>query len=446
MFDRNILLELEKWKINPNRKPLILRGARQVGKTTVIKSFSEKFDQFIYLNLDLDEDIALFEDKKPFEELLDGIFFLKGKKKDLGKTLLFIDEIQSSPSAVEKIRYFYEKAPDLYVIAAGSLLETLIDLHISFPVGRCEYMVLKPMSFIEFLKALGEDVSAEMIQNVEIPDYAHSKILELFRKYTYLGGMPEAISVYAESNDYVQVNKVFESLLVSYMDDVEKYSSSKAMENVIRHCISSSFELAGSRIKFEGFGSGRYKSREIGEAMRTLGKAMLLYLIYPATNLEIPITTNKRMSPRLQVLDTGLINYFAGVQSDFFKQDNIMDIYKGKIIEHIIGQEFLASSFSPLHSIKFWVRDKKQSSAEVDFIINYNGKIIPVEVKSGSTGKMKSLHYFMDQSESEVAVRIYSEKLSIDILTTQKGKKFKLINMPYYLASNIQETIRKYSE
>ncbi|NOR45306.1 MAG: DUF4143 domain-containing protein, partial [Candidatus Delongbacteria bacterium] len=112
----------------------------------------------------------------------------------------------------------------------------------------------------------------------------------------------------------------------------------------------------------------------------------------------------------------------------------------------IIGQEFLASSFSPLHSIKFWVRDKKQSSAEVDFIINYNGKIIPVEVKSGSTGKMKSLHYFMDQSESKIAVRIYSEKLSIDMLTTQKGKKFKLINMPYYLAGNIQEVIRKHSE
>ena len=443
-IQREQFQEIYSWM--GKKKILILRGPRQVGKTTVIKSFSEKFDQFIYLNLDIDEDIALFEDKKPFEELLDGIFFLKGKKKDLGKTLLFIDEIQNSPSAVEKIRYFYEKAPDLYVIAAGSLLETLIDIHISFPVGRCEYMVLKPMSFIEFLKALGEDVSAEMIQNVEIPDYAHSKILELFRKYTYLGGMPEAISVYVESDDYVQVNKVFESLLVSYMDDVEKYSSSKAMENVIRHCISSSFEFAGSRIKFEGFGGGRYKSREIGEATRTLEKAMLLYLIYPATNLEIPITTNKRMSPRLQTLDTGLINYFTGVQSDFFKQDNIMDIYKGKIIEHIIGQEFLASSFSPLHSIKFWVRDKKQSSAEVDFIINYNGKIVPVEVKSGSSGKMKSLHYFMDNSESKIAVRIYSEKLNVDILTTQSGKKFKLINMPYYLAGNIHEIIRKYSE
>jgi len=444
MFERNILTELRKWKESKNRKPLILRGARQVGKTTVIKSFGNEFEQFIYLNLDLDEDASVFEDKLPFGELINRIFFISNKKKEYKKTLLFIDEIQNSPSAVGKLRYFYEETPDLFVIAAGSLLESLIDVHISFPVGRCEYMVLRPMNFTEYLKAVGEIQSAEMVENADVPDYAHPKLIDMFRKYTYIGGMPEAISVYIKDQDFLLVNKVFESLLVSYTDDVEKYSSGKAMESVIRHCIRSSFETAGSRIKFEGFGNGKYKSREIGEALRTLEKAMLLYLVYPATSLEMPVITNKRMSPRLHILDTGLINYFAGVQANFFRQENLMDLYKGKIIEHIVGQEFLSSDFSPLHSIKFWVREKKQSSAEIDYIIIREGKIIPVEVKSGSTGRMKSLHYFMENSEYDLAVRIYADKFRTEEITAISGKKFRLINLPLYLSGSIGKIIDKY--
>ena len=280
MFQRDILGKLSAWAQKSDRKPLVLRGARQVGKTTAVNLFSEKFDQYLYLNLEQKVERKIFEQDYPIAELIQALFFYKDQIKGNGKILIFIDEIQTCPSAVSYLRFFYESFPDLYIIAAGSLLETLIDTHISFPVGRVEYLVLKPLNFKEFLNALDEKNSLDMIQNkIPAPNFVHDKLLKLFHTYSIIGGMPEIIQQYSDQKDIISLNRVFDSLIVSYLDDVEKYARNNSMATVIRHAVSHSFYEAGNRIKFQGFGNSHYKSREMGEALKVLEKAMLIYLL-----------------------------------------------------------------------------------------------------------------------------------------------------------------------
>ena len=238
MIERQILTSLRQWRADKQRKPLILRGARQVGKTSVVELFGQEFDQFISLNLEITEERVLFERELPIDKLVQSIFFHKNCTRDNKKTLLFLDEIQHSPEAVAILRYFYEKVPDLYVIAAGSLLETLIDKQVSFPVGRVEYMYLFPLSFLEYLKAVGEVQAAEMLQVNEVPpNYAHEKLLGLFHQYTMIGGMPEVVAHYAEHQDLTALQKIYNSLLVGYQDDVEKYAESAAQARIMRHIV-----------------------------------------------------------------------------------------------------------------------------------------------------------------------------------------------------------------
>lgn len=440
MFKRDILKKLSAWAAKDDRKPLILRGARQVGKTTAVDLFSEQFDQYLYLNLEQVEDRNIFERDYPIEELVQTIFFYKDQVRRKGKTLIFIDEIQACPPAVTYLRFFYEFFPKLYVIAAGSLLETLINKHISFPVGRVEYLVMKPLSFKEFLTALDKESSLDIITNsIPVPDFAHSKLMKLFHTYSIIGGMPEIIQNYARHKDINALKEIFDSLIVSYLDDVEKYARNKSAANVIRHAVSSAFYEAGSRIKFQGFGNSNYKSREMGEALRVLEKAMLIYLLYPSSSVKPPLLPNMKKSPKLQVLDTGMLNYFGGYQKDLFGTSEIESVYKGNVAEHIIGQEFLACQTSPLYKLHFWRREKKQSGAEIDFLIQYENLIVPVEVKSGATGRLRSLHQFMDRSPHEYAVRIYSGQLEISRVNTLNGKGFTLLNLPFYLAGSITE-------
>ena len=440
MFKRDILKKLSVWAQKKDRKPLILRGARQVGKTTAIHLFSKLFDQYLYLNLELKDERNIFERDYPIEDLIQAIFFHKDQVKREGKILIFIDEIQSCPSAVSYLRFFYEAFPDLYIVAAGSLLETLIDTHISFPVGRVEYLVMKPLNFKEFLGALNQEASLDIINNkIPAPDFTHDKLMKLFHTYSIIGGMPEVIQKYAEQKDIIALNSVFDSLIVSYLDDVEKYARNYSMANVIRHAVSNAFYEAGNRIKFQGFGNSNYKSREMGEALKVLEKAMLIYLLYPSSSVKPPLQPNTKKSPRLQVLDTGMLNYFAGFQKDLFGTNDINSVYQGKIAEHIVGQELLAVETSPLFKLQFWNREKKQSNAEVDFLVQYENLIVPVEVKSAATGRLRSLHQFIDRAPHRYAVRIYSGKLEINEIKTLDGKKFVLLNLPFYLAGSIVE-------
>jgi len=442
MLYRSIIDELNRWAASRNRKPLILRGARQVGKTTAINQFSQNFDFYIYLNLELEEEADFFENKKTIHEIVKTLFFVKNITETSSKILIFIDEIQNSPRAVKMLRYFYESYPELYVIAAGSLFEIMLETkQISFPVGRVQFLYLYPLTFQEFLLAKKENLALETLNTIPFPDYAYSKLLQLFHEFTLVGGMPEIVDSYIQSNDIISLNPIYQSLLTAYIDDISKYARNERKRNVLKHCMETAPIEAGKRIKFHGFGGSSFISKDISEALKTLERAMLLYLIYPSLSVEIPATPQINKSPKLQLFDTGLLNYFAGLQKHFFKYDNLHAFYRGVLAEHIVMQEIIGNEMSTAHKPNFWTREKKQSSAEVDLIIPYEYYLIPIEIKAGKTGTLRSLHQFINQAPHYFAVRLYAAKLKFQRTKTPDGKEFILLNLPYFLISKIADYI-----
>ncbi|MBZ0200871.1 MAG: ATP-binding protein [Ignavibacteriaceae bacterium] len=339
------------------------------------------------------------------------------------------------------LRYFCEERKNLHVIAAGSMLETAIDFEKNFLVDRVEFVHLYPCTFKEFLIAKKEDGLIEALNVLPLPESLHSRLQDLFKEYTLLGGMPEVISTYINNVSVLSTRSIYESLILSYMDDMEKHSRSNSQASVVQQIIPSCFIEAGKRIKFEGFGNTNFRSREIKDAFALLEKAMLIKLMYPSYSVEPPITTNKNKSPKLFALDVGLINYYSGSQKEFFVREKLEYVYHGRISEHIVGQELAAYSKSILHLPSFWIREKKQSSAELDYIINHEGMVIPVEVKSGSYGTLRSLMLFVDAAPHKYAVRVYSGGFSREKQKTIAGKNFVLLNLPFYLVSEIDKYI-----
>ncbi|MBF9014430.1 MULTISPECIES: ATP-binding protein [unclassified Oceanispirochaeta] len=446
MIKRKIVDELRHWAKKENRKPLILRGARQVGKTTAVEMFSHDFEQYIYLNLEQKADRDLFEQDLPVDKVLEAVFFLKDSDPDEKSTLLFIDEIHNSTKAVSMLRYLYEEAEDLFVVCAGSLLEVYLDKEqISFPVGRVEFLYMHPLTFEEYLRARNQKAVFDLFQSVPVPDYAHDKILELFHEYSLIGGMPEICAEYLKHHDLSRLAPIYESLLISYTDDAAKYASGRSMYQVIRHIIETSPMEAGKRMKFQGFGNSSYRSRESGEAFRILERSMLISLSYPVTDFDYPLIPNKKKSPRLQFLDTGLLNYYSGIQKQLLNPKDLNSLYRGRIAEHIVGQEILAKEIISFRKPVFWVRENSGASSEIDFILQYGKYPVPVEVKSGKTGRLRSLHYYMEHSKQTVAVRLYADKILKQEIDTPGGSKYTLWNLPYYLAGKIMDYL-EYSE
>lgn len=440
MFERIAIRYLRSWATKEERKPLVLRGARQVGKTTLVELFAQDFDTYIYLNLEERENAELFAADYSFEDLLAGIYFKANKQQDENKrTLIFIDEIQNEPKAVQVLRYFYEKRPDLYVIAAGSLLESLMGRHISFPVGRVEYMALHPCTFVEFLKAIGQNVIAEQIEQVSLPASLHSHAMDLFKKYMIVGGLPEAVANYAQFNDLVRLNGVFNSLLSGYRDDVEKYANKPKEQDAIRYILNYGWTAAGHRIQFAKFTGSTFKAAEAGNAFRTLEKTLLLELVYPLTSSSLPILPDLKKSPKLLWLDTGLVNYVAGMQEDLLFNKDADELWNGDIAEHVVGQELLGATYNFGEKRMFWVRDAKNSQAEVDFLIRYKSHLLPIEVKTGNNAKLRSLHLFMEESKETIALRLWNGPMTSDTITKSNGETFTLYNIPLYYAGHLQQ-------
>lgn len=438
-FQRNIMSGLLRWKNSAHHKPLVIRGARQVGKTTVINDFGRQFDTYIPLNLEKKDDRDFFtaelNPKTAFQKIC-----LSKRIQPKGTVLLFLDEIQNSPEAVALLRYFYEEMPDLFVISAGSLLEVILDVHkISFPVGRVEYLYLFPLTFSEFLSASGNAQAVELMNEIPIQSWAVPVLYDLFREYTMTGGMPEAVSTYLKNKNIVECESVYRNLFTSYKDDIAKYANNSSQEQILRTFIEAAPLETGKRVTFEKFANTNYRSREAGEALKTLERAMLIYLRYPATATALPMLPDFKRKPRLQFLDTGLLNYKAGIQSSYLSDSPIDSMYNGMIAEQIAGQELLASSYYEMNQPLFWVRENPKSNAELDFVLVKNSRIIPVEVKSGKSGTLRSLHSFINLSGADKAVRLYSGNFSIEKSRTAEGNDFTLINLPLFLAGKIEE-------
>lgn len=443
MFERNIIKKLEQWMTKRNRKPLILRGSRQVGKTTLVDDFSKNFENYLYLNFEKNpSSMRLFEKEQEIDDLLADIFLVCNQENKPGKTLLFIDEIQNSKTAITKLRYFYEaKLPDLYVVSAGSLLETMLNKNVSFPVGRVEYLAVRPCVFNEFLRAIGETQLEKALLEHRIPEALHEKTMNLFNTFTLIGGMPEVVADYAENKNFLGLNYIYESLLTSFRDDVEKYARNETQSQTIRYVLQAGWKFAAERITLGGFAGSSYKAREIGEAFRTLEKTFLLELCYPTTDCLVPISKDLKRSPKLFWLDCGLVNYASNVQKEVFGATDILDVWRGKIAEQIVSQELLALDCRVSNHRNFWVREKTGTDAEVDFVLQKDNKVIPIEVKSGHNAKLRSLHLFMDEAPHATAVRVWSQHFSVDEVKTQKGKKFKLINIPFYYVNVLDKIL-----
>ncbi len=443
MFTRIATKQLQRWAAKENRKPLILRGARQVGKTTLVHEFGKEFSNYLYLNLEVELAASIFDAPTSPDEMLTAIYLFCNKPRNAGKTLLFIDEIQTSANAIAKLRYFYEDIPSLYIIGAGSLLENLIDVHVSFPVGRVEYLAVYPCTFNEFLGAMGEIELQKALAAGTIPEAIHSKTKALFNTYTLIGGMPEVVNHYAKHKDLVSLNDIYESLLAGYKDDVEKYAHNSTMKQVIRHILNSGWAFAAQSITLGSFAGSNYQSREMGEAFRTLEKTMLLELVYPTLNYTIPINSELKRSPKLIWFDTGMVNYVAKLQKEVFGAKDIQDAWRGGIAEQITAQELVARDLRVSNKRTFWVRDKKGSQAEVDFVWQYDNMLIPIEVKSGHNSKLKSLHLFMEKTNHTTAVRVWSNPFTIDKITTATGKEYTLYNIPFYYVAIMERLFEK---
>jgi predicted AAA+ superfamily ATPase len=444
---RHILSELKAWKNSDERKPLLLRGARQVGKTTLVVEFSETFTHRILLNLEKPNDRYFFENYDSAKSLIEALLLSKNIPfEKLNDTLLFIDEIQESPKAIQLLRYFHEDLPQLKVIAAGSLLEFAMHKVKSMPVGRVEYLYMYPLNFSEFLKAIKHQLADEELDKVPLNPHAHNTLLELFNRYAIIGGMPEAVASYIKHNNVASLPKIYESVWETYKEDVEKYSSNEKERRIIRHVMDTAPLYLDQRVKFQNFGNSNYQSREVGEALRNLDMAKVIQLIVPTTDTEIPVKPDMKKAPRMQFLDTGIVNHVLGIQADMLALDDLSDTFKGAIIPHLVTQELISLNSRIVRKPNFWVREKNQASAEVDLVFPYKNLLIPIEIKSGKIGKLKSLHQFVQRTNHPYAVRVYAGEYKIERQTSPEGVDYLLMHLPYFLGTKIPEYISYFVE
>lgn len=290
--------------------------------------------------------------------------------------------------------------------------------------------------------AIGKQQAFEKLNEIPLKEYAHKTLLDLFNSYTIIGGMPEIVKTYLANNSIADLPKVYESIWATYKNDVEKYTTNDTKRKVIKHIMNVAHLYVDQRVKFQNFGNSNYRSREVGEAFRNLDDAKVIQLIYPTTDLEIPVKPDIKKSPRLQFLDTGLVNHDLKIQGELLALKDLSNAFKGSIIPHIIVQELLSLNSINQHKPNFWVREKAQSSAEVDLVFAHKGKVIPIEIKSGPTGKLKSLHEFIERADHHYAVRMYAGAFTIEEHSTPNDKKpYKLMNLPYYLGTKLPEYI-----
>lgn len=446
MFIRNSLTYLNHWKNDKEHKPLIIRGARQTGKTTLVQIFSKEFENLVSLNLEFSVQRRYWDGEPSVEQFLRNVEVAQRQKVTPGKTLLFLDEIQNEPRAIRMLRYFYEQKPDLHVVASGSLMEvSLKEKGFSFPVGRVAFLYLHPMSFDEYLLAVSRRELLEELNNVSFPSpkispSIHALAQEKFLEYLYVGGMPEAVKTFVEKGSYDSLVPIKEGLLASFEEDVPKYAR-PAQVRYLQFLIQQAPLFAGQRIQYTNFGSSGHRSREMRQAFETLEKALIIQRLFGSSQIKPPLQQNLRVSPKLLYLDTGLVTHRLRVEPQSLQNSDLNDLFRGTLAEQIVGQELLAQESQRKENLSFWYRNQPGSTAEVDYLLPARGKVIPIEVKSGKSGKLKSLFQFMEKAPHPHAVRIYSGLPQQDQTVTPSGKKIQLFSIPFYLTYRIKKLL-----
>jgi hypothetical protein len=253
--------------------------------------------------------------------------------------------------------------------------------------------------------------------------------------------MPEVVKKYLTDGNALNLSKIYQNLWQSYSDDVEKYAKNDTEKKILRHILQTA-HLETDRIKLQGFGNSNYKSREVGEAFQALQKSKIIQLIYPITSTKLPMLPNLKRSPRLQFLDTGILNYLMGIQAELIINKDLSNFYRGKIIQHIVAQQLESIQDAFFKVPCFWVREKSNSNAEVDIVFSFDSQVVPIEIKSGKTGKMRSLYQFIDESDIHYGIRLHANTFSVEKIKTIENKEFTLINLPYYAAIKMEDVLK----
>lgn len=438
MFNRNIETEFKKWKTSPIRKPLIVRGARQVGKTSVIRKFGqENFSQVIEVNLEKKDQLAVFDKANSIEDFLKRLSIFFDKTAVPGSSLLFIDEIQESKNIMELLRFFAEEKPQLHIIAAGSLLEAKIDKSWSMPVGRIDYKYIYPMTFFEYLQARKKTALLQSMKNIQLGNEFQFGDLasDLFKDYIVIGGMPEVANSYINIGNYDEVKTILNRLHTAYIDDIRKYSRSNSDNKYLELVVEYGAKMAGSLFKYENFGGSPYRSREIAEAVHTVEKVMLLRQVMAVSSTKLPIIPKSKRPKKMIWLDIGLVNFINNAYKEIITGE-----YRGKIMEQVVGQSLIAGGVHKQIDLYYWAKDRVEGSAEVDFCIQHGSKLVGIEIKSGSISKMRSLFSMGSSDKDIVLVRISWDNLKVETYKFS-GQVYKLLSIPFYLVDRLPELV-----
>ena len=388
--------EVIKWKNSLRRKPLIIRGARQVGKTWLVENvLASTFDNFVKIDLEKRRDLHVhFAGNLEPRAILNHLELITSRIIS-GKTLLFFDEIQACPRAITALRYFYEQIPELHVVAAGSLLEFAFD-EMSVPVGRVQYLHLHPMTYYEYLLAMGKEPMADysLTPPKRVAPSIQKMILSELRNYFFVGGMPECVKTWRDSGSMIETFQVQSEILESYRDDFSKYKP-----RIDPACLDAVFlntaKSVGEQLKYTRLNSG-HSGQMNRKAFDLLNKAQIVQKISSCDPSGLPLgATANQKKFKASLMDIGLLQRTCQVPAELeLQQDNMLAMYRGKLSEQFVAQELLAWHSSELY---YWARDARGSNAEVDYLAVHESKIYPVEVKSGAGGSLRSLHLMLEK-------------------------------------------------
>jgi len=427
---------LVHWHNSPTRKPLLVRGARQVGKSFLIESFGRKyFKNVVTINFELNPEYKkCFQTLKP-QEICASIKILSQQKLIAGHSLLFLDEIQDCPAAIQALRYFKEQMPELHVIGAGSLLELVLrQAAFRLPVGRVNFLYLYPLSFKEFLSAINQpalDYLEKCSLMNPIPPAIHDYLLQQIKLYFFIGGMPEALASYMQLSDLQDVQTIQASIIATYRNDFGHYADF-VNPKYLQLCFDKIPQLIGHQIKYNKIDPD-LRSRELKEALQILENTSIIHRIQAtaATGLPLNAVVNEKKF-KLNFIDIGLVKRVQKLDAELLLNDDLFLLNRGALAEQFVGQELLAYNEAyEKAELYFWARDGS-GHAEIDYIINIGTQIIPAEVKAGKTGKLRSLKQFILERNPPVSIRISEQPLEINDA---------ILSVPLYLISELKRLI-----
>lgn len=444
---RKINSDLDRWFKQSDRKPLVLRGARQVGKTWIVRDFAKRLNlQLLEINFEREAKAKnLFADNDPHKTVMHLEAFF-GCRIIPGETLLFLDEIQAATELLSKLRWFAEELPELAIVATGSLLDFMLhEYESSMPVGRIQYLYLEPMSFEEFLSALGQGALLDFLSTYQlsekIPDILHERLQEFLREYIFVGGLPAVVNDWVQSKSFLQVSERQQNIITTYKDDFAKYAK-QAAHGRLEEVFSGVPKLLGKKFKYSAINKDT-QSAMVKNALNLLCKARVCHKIYACAGDGIPLEASiKKNAFKVIMLDVGLVSATMGITAPIMDLSDLRLTNEGGIAEQLVGQ-LLRTIFPKFVDPKlyYWMREKVGAEAEIDYLLQHNTQIVPLEVKAGSTGTLRSLHGFMQQKNLRMAVRINADYPSMVLVNVRNSfnqeVSYQLLSLPFYLTEQV---------